>query len=293
MSTDIPSSKNRTVVRADILGYCMGVRRAVQTAEKALYEHPGKQVFTLGPLIHNNQALEILASKGLRVLSQDDIESLCNKETVVIIRAHGVEPLVMERLEKTGCLIINATCPRVLSNQYRAKKFSSQQLTVILAGDKGHGEVTSIAGHAPHNCIIVKNEADALSLSGYPQKAILISQTTISRDEYECIANVLKEKIPELQVFDTICPATIERQQSLNEIASKVEGILVIGGKHSANTSRLFHIAKERVKHAALIETAGEIPPVFFTLQSVGITAGTSTPDEIIDEVEARLLSAY
>lgn len=291
MTTDISTSKKNIVLRADILGYCMGVRRAVQTAEKALTENPGKKVFTLGPLIHNNQALEILAAKGLKVLSQDDIETLCNKDTVVIIRAHGVEPSVMDRLEKTGCLIINATCPRVLSNQYRAKKFSSQHLFVFLAGDKDHGEVTSIAGHAPGNCIIVKNEADALSLSEYPKQAILISQTTISREEYNRIARALQTKIPDLQVFDTICPATIERQQSLHEIASKVEGILVIGGKHSANTSRLFHAAKERVKYAALIETADEIPSIFFSLQSVGITAGASTPDEIIDAVENRLLS--
>lgn len=291
MNSTPSDSKNRTVIRASVLGYCMGVRRAVQTAEKALNENPGKTVFTLGPLIHNNQALEILGTKGLRVLSQDDIESLCNKETVVIIRAHGVAPVVMDRLEKTGCLIINATCPRVLSNQYRAKKFSSQDLKVILAGDKDHGEVTSIAGHAVDNCIIVKNEADALSLPEYPQKAVLISQTTISREEYKRIAEGLKTKIHDLQIFDTICPATIERQQSLSHIASQVEGILVIGGKHSANTSRLFHLAEEKVQHAALIEKADEIPDIFFTLTRVGITAGASTPDEIIDEVEARLLS--
>jgi len=291
MSTDISSSKNRIVIRADILGYCMGVRRAVKTAEKALRDFPGKTVFTLGPLIHNNQALEMLSAKGLNVLLEKDIETLCNTDSVVIVRTHGIEPAVMDRLEKTGCCIINATCPRVLSNQYRARKFSEQKYCIILAGDIGHGEVISIAGHAQGNCIIVKNEAAALSLSEYPQKAILISQTTISREEYERITGILKNKIPSLQVFDTICPATVERQQSLLTIAEKVQGILVIGGKHSSNTSRLFTAAKEKVPYTALIETADEIPEVFFTLDSVGITAGASTPDEIIDAVEQRLLS--
>lgn len=279
----------RIVLRADILGYCMGVRRAVQAAEKTLAEYPHKKVFTLGPLIHNNQTLEKLQSKGLTILSKTDIASLCTKDAVVIIRAHGVEPKVLESLKQTGCIIIDATCPRVLSNQMRAQKFSSQQVSVILAGDQNHGEIESIAGHAP-NCIIVKNEVEANALPVYPEKAILISQTTISREEYNRIAEVLEDKIPDLQVFDTICPATIERQLSLKKLAADVQGILVIGGKHSANTNRLFHIAKEKVKHAALIETADEIPSEFFTLESVGITAGASTPDEVIDAVEQRLL---
>ncbi len=291
MNTKGSLSTKRIVLRADILGYCMGVRRAVQMAEKALDDYPHKTVYTLGPLIHNNQVLDVLSSKGLTVLSQDDIEAFCNKDSVVIIRAHGVEPKVVEKLKTSGCIIIDATCPRVLSNQLRAVKFSKQGYYIILAGDIGHGEVTSIAGHAGNTCIIVKNEIDAQTLPMYPQKAILISQTTLSREEYDSIANILKEKIPDLLIFNTICPATIERQESLIRVAKQVQGILVIGGKHSANTRRLCNIAREHVSLASLIETADEIPPVFFTLDSIGITAGASTPDEVINAVEQRLLS--
>lgn len=290
MNTDIEPIKTRTIIRSEILGYCMGVRRAVQIAESALKDNPEKKVYTLGPLIHNNQALEMLENKGLSVLLSDSIETLCNEQSVVIIRAHGVPPQTMKRLNKTGCLIINATCPRVLANQHRAKKYFSHDYTVFLAGDKDHGEVKGIAGHAQGRCIIVKNKEDVESLQNYPQKSVLIGQTTISYSEYDEIAKALKDKIPSLEVFDTICPATVERQDALKDLAQKVDGILVIGGKHSANTQRLYTLSSSLVKNTVLIENADEIPASFFTLERVGLTAGASTPDEIIDKIENCLL---
>jgi 4-hydroxy-3-methylbut-2-enyl diphosphate reductase len=283
-----------TVIRADILGYCMGVRRAVELAKEALEIYPHKQVFTLGPLIHNKSALEQLANQGLLQLSITDIDSINSENPpVVIIRAHGVPPVIKKALTEKNCIIIDATCPRVLLSQKRAADFAEKHYEVLIAGDKNHGEVTGIAGFAEEKgskCQVVENVVDAENISS-ADKAILISQTTISRQEYEDIAAVLKTKIADLQVFNTICPATSERQKALEELCSKVEGILVIGGKNSANTQRLFMNAEKWCKGiVAHIETTDEIPTSFFHLKTVGLTAGASTPDEIIDEVEYSLI---
>ena len=281
------------ILRAEILGYCMGVRRAVEAAELACIENKNKKVFTLGPLIHNNSALKALEKMGIGVLKADasDLPSDAS-DCVVIIRAHGVPPFIMQRLEQSKCKVINATCPRVLSSQKRAADFGKKGYSVLLAGDKNHGEVVGISGCARASgaeCTVIENAEEALKLNPVPNKAILLSQTTISSSEYENIANVLKEKIPNLKVANTICPATQERQKALVELCKNVEGVLIIGGKNSANTKRLLRTAQELCKNAALIETATEIPEDFFKLKRVGLSAGASTPDFVIDAVEQAL----
>ncbi len=280
------------IIRADILGYCMGVRRAVDTAEHALREYPGQRVYTLGPLIHNKAALDSLARKGIRVLKEPYFSGGERSEDIkgcpVIIRAHGVPPETRDILEKRGARVIDATCPRVLSSQKRAALFSSKGYTVIIAGDRNHGEVTGIAGYA-RECIVVENCRDAESLSRYPEKAVLLSQTTITKEEYDAVASVLRRRIGGLVVLDTICPATAERQEALKRLGSTVEGILVIGGHNSANTYRLYRSAAGLCANAALVENPEEIPAVFFTLSKIGLTAGASTPDFAVDAVEAAL----
>lgn len=287
---------SRKIIRADILGYCMGVRRAVEIAEDALNVSTSGTVFTLGPLIHNKVALDSLSKKGLKVLEQNEIPTRCTQADTVIIRAHGIPPKTRDLLKQTGCKIIDATCPRVLSSQKRAADFATKGYTVILAGDKNHGEVAGISGCAKaagQECIVIENSDEAKQLENLPQKAVLLSQTTISRKEYDDIATVLKQKITDLQVFNTICPATSERQLALKELCQKVDGVLVIGGKNSANTQRLYAAAEGycsdkdfRCKKAAFIETPDEVPKDFKNLEIVGLTAGASTPDEIIDAVE-------
>lgn len=279
----------------------MGVRRAVETAYKALDEHPDKRVWTLGPLIHNKITLESLSKRGVNVLKEEDIKSL-GKNDVVIIRAHGVSPKIKNSLSVQGCITIDATCPRVMRNQKQASTLALDDFTVFIAGDKNHGEVTGIAGCAidkngNNKSILIGNRSDAEAFIlqyknnsiTFPSKAVLISQTTISPTEFNAIAEVLKKEIPELQVFDTICPATKERQDALRNLKNQVEGVLIIGGKNSANTQRLLMTAQNLFEHATLIETADEIPDIFFTLKSVGLSAGASTPDEVIDSVEKRL----
>ena len=290
------------VVRAKVLGYCMGVRRAMEGAHKAAVNTTSGKVWTLGPLIHNKTALDMLASEGVQILKDEDFSRI-QKDDVVVIRAHGVTPLVKADVTARSGAVVDATCPRVMLSQKRVADYAAKGYTIIIAGDKNHGEVTGIAGCAQaaavgaSRCVLVGNTSDAQDYvahiaagqSPLPEKAILICQTTISRSEYDSIADVLAPAISGLEVFDTICPATTERQEALSDLQGQVDGVLIVGGKHSANTQRLLTSALRYFDKAALIETADEIPPEFFDLERVGLSAGASTPDEVIDGVERRL----
>lgn len=279
------------IIRASVLGFCFGVRRAVELAEKALSENPGKKVYSLGPLIHNENVLRALEAKGLHILQENEIEGL-EEGSVVIIRAHGVAPSVTDALEKRGCQIIDATCPRVKASQKMVERYSSQNDYVVLTGDRNHGEVIGIAGYAGENFSQLQDfeEAKNFEITASEEKnVILLSQTTYSPKEFEKIENLFRTKFRNLAVMNTICPATNERQQALLDLCSKVEGVLVIGGKSSANTKRLYQTAEANCKQAAHIQSAEDIPAEFFDLEKVGITAGASTPDEIIDNVEQVL----
>ena len=288
------------VIRADVLGFCGGVRRAVTAAEKALNENKGGRVYTLGPLIHNPVALNELARRGLKVLVPSAIESLSAEDTV-LIRAHGVAPRMEADLREKCRTVINATCPLVMQSQKRAADCAEKGYAIVFAGDKDHGEVVGIQGYAEaaaqtagKKCefLLIRSAEEAKNLfsSSIPEKVVLLSQTTFSIKEWEAICAVMQEKVPGIEIFSTICPATHERQEALTRLCAQVEGVIVIGGKNSSNTNRLFTTAQKLCAHAALIETAAEIPEDFFSLENVGITAGASTPDSVIDAVESILL---
>lgn len=281
------------IIRASVLGFCFGVRRAVELVEKALAENSGKSVYSLGPLIHNERFLEKLKSKGLQIIEENQIEAL-EEGSVVVIRAHGVAPKVIKKLEEKSCQIIDATCPRVKASQKMVEHYTAQNDFVILSGDKNHGEVIGIAGYAGKNFIQIQNKVEAEKLEfANPDgiNVILMSQTTYSEKEFANIEAILKKKIKNIDVMNTICPATRERQDSLCELCARVDGVLVVGGKNSANTKRLFQTAEKFCRMAAHIQSSEEIPHEFFKLKRVGITAGASTPDEIIDDVENVLRS--
>ena len=204
------------VILADVLGYCMGVRRAVDSAIETLKNNQNNKVYSLGPLIHNQVALDKLSSMGLKVLREPNID-LLDERSVVIIRAHGVPPQVIEKLTEKNSFVVNATCPRVLASQNNAKRYSSMNYTVILAGDKNHGEVVGIAGYAGKKFILVENKEDAEKLPSFndDENAVLLCQTTFSMEEFKQIADVLSEKIRNLKVLNTICSATKERQEAV------------------------------------------------------------------------------
>lgn len=289
------------VIKADTLGYCMGVRRAVESAEVALKEYKEKKVYSLGSLIHNTVALEELEQKGLRVLEEKDLESI-DSNTVVVIRAHGISPEVKAKIENQKASVIDATCPRVTVSQNRVAEFSSKGYGIILAGDKGHAEVEGIRGFALGNFFCVQNLEEARKLVNSPElkktkslknspeeKYLLLCQTTFNPQEFEKISDFLKTHIFNLEVINTICPATRQRQDALERLCKVVDGVVVVGGKKSANTIRLYQKAASFVKNAVHIEKADEIPDFFKSLETVGVTAGASTPDNVIDEVVSRL----
>ena len=291
------------VKRAEILGYCMGVKRAVDAVFKAETENKisGRQfkIYTFGPLIHNPATMEHLRQCGIESIDPEEFAGgSVYKNSKIVIRAHGVSPEQEQKIKESGAEVINATCPRVVLSQKRAADFAKDSF-VILAGDKNHGELISIAGYAAAekkgHCIIVQNACEAETVTLPKEitekggKAVLIAQTTIKQSEYDAIAKTLKRRICNLTVLNTICPATFERQDALKKLAETVDAVLVIGGRNSANTKRLLQTAVDLHKPAWLIENASEIPEEIFRFKSVGLTAGASTPDFIIEEVETAL----
>jgi 4-hydroxy-3-methylbut-2-enyl diphosphate reductase len=274
------------VKRAKVLGRCMGVRRAVDLAQDTAAREKGV-VYTLGPLIHNPQAVRELADKGVVALSESELDGRVEGKAVVI-RAHGVPPELRERLDRLGARIVDATCPRVLASQRRARDFALRGYSVAIAGDAGHGEVTGISGYAPGAVVVGgPEEARAAELR---EPVALIAQTTIKREEYEAIRDALAERFPYLEVVDSICPCTGERLAALEELAAEVDAIVVVGGRNSANTARLYSSALTLCRNAWLVETAAELPAEAFARERIGLTAGASTPESLIDEVEAALV---
>ncbi len=284
-------------MRAQVLGMCMGVRRAEEKAKKAAQRamKSGKPVFTYGPLIHNPQAVRALEDLGVKVLDPEAFErgELDEKanNSIVVIRAHGAPPEALERLGSLDVEIVDATCPRVLKSQKKAASLIEKGYSLAIAGDRSHGEVTGILGYAPGAKVVQNAEEAAVLAKEWERRAVaLIAQTTIKKSEYDAIAAQFKAHCPSFLAFDTLCPATAERQKALKQMAEKVEALLVVGGKNSANTQRLFMAAKETGKPAWHIETAAELPKEIFQYTSVGLTAGASTPDSMVDDVESTLI---
>jgi len=286
------------VVRARVLGMCMGVRRAEASARRAAEEgkNSGKGVYTYGPLIHNPQAVAELEKAGVSVLDPAEFEngSLDDKaaNSIVVIRAHGAPPEAFAHLARLGAKIVDATCPRVLKSQKKARELLDKGYSVAIAGDRSHGEVAGILGYAP-GAIVVENaeEAAALAASWSTRPVALIAQTTIKKSEYDAIMREFESTCGSLLTVETLCPATADRQEALAELAGQVEALIVVGGKNSANTQRLLMAAKESGKPAWHRETAGELPGEIFGFRKIGLSAGASTPDSMVDEVERLLMT--
>jgi len=278
------------IIKSEVMGFCFGVRRAVEAAEEALKKY-GKGVYSLGPLIHNENALKELKEKGLLIADEKEISTI-KDGSVVIIRAHGVAPDLIETLKNKKCTVIDATCPRVKANQKMVSRYTSADDYIILTGDKNHGEVIGLAGYAKSNFIQIQNydEAEKVQLpSNLKGQIVLLSQTTYNPLEFSKIESLLKSRYPQIKVQNTICPATEERQNALLDLCSKVDAMIVIGGKNSANTKRLYQTAKENCKFALHIQDESEIPDEIRKYEKIGITAGASTPDKIISLVETAL----
>ncbi len=266
------------VILADYLGFCYGVKRAIKIARENAA--PDGSACTLGPIIHNPQMVERLKDEGVGTI--DCLDDL--KRGKVIIRSHGVGPETYERAEAMGLECVDATCPHVKKAQLSAKELAEEGRFVVIVGEKEHPEVHSIVQWAGGNVAVIETVAEAASVPNASRLGI-ISQTTFSGERFREIVSALLDKSRDIRVMRTICTATAQRQRAARELASKVDVMLVIGGKNSANTTRLAQLCAKicRTYH---IETAEELQPAWFdNIEKIGITAGASTPDWIIKEV--------
>ncbi|MBR4575573.1 MAG: bifunctional 4-hydroxy-3-methylbut-2-enyl diphosphate reductase/30S ribosomal protein S1 [Clostridia bacterium] len=265
-------------------GFCMGVRRAVEKAEEAAED--GIPSCTLGELIHNPLVVARLAQKGLDPV--ESAEEAGNRR--VLIRSHGVSRAVTEQLKKAGNPVLDLTCPFV-SKMHRIVDESSRDGTpVILVGEKEHPEVQGTAGWARGPVWVVGTPEEAESLPE-TEKAVAVSQTTFPPAKWEAVAEVLRRKIRNPEIHCTICNATEIRQKEAAELAGRMDAMIVVGGRNSANTRKLYDICKSRCARTLLVESAAEIPPAFANTDSekIGITAGASTPTDSLKEVVTRM----
>ena len=272
------------IILAEPTGFCFGVRRAVRLTETALDENT-RQVYCLGPLIHNRTVVEHLRRKGVRVIKRISDAG----KGRVIIRTHGTQPEVLDEAGKRDIELLDATCPFVKSSQRIAMQLIREGYQVVIAGDRKHPEIESLSGFTGGKCVII--EPDAEKLPALKKKVGVLAQTTCCKEAYtELIHRLMKEDIAELRVFNTICDDSIRRQEAALKLARKVEIMLVIGGTHSANTKRLFQICSHAGVETHHIESARQLRRGWLEgKKKIGIASGASTPDWIIEEIIEKL----
>ncbi|MEG0249713.1 MAG: 4-hydroxy-3-methylbut-2-enyl diphosphate reductase [Peptostreptococcus sp.] len=274
----------KKVIIADKAGFCFGVKRAMNIAYNELEEKNDMDVYALGPLIHNRQAVAKYEERGL--ITVDEIEEIEIKENIeMIIRSHGVAKKVYDEAQARGIEIVDTTCPFVKKIHDIVKKSEEDKNTIILLGDKNHPEVIGINGWCKDSALIFKELEDVLKHEfDYDKKYVVVSQTTMNEENFEKIIAYLESLDLELDIKNTICSATRVRQQSARELSAKVDVMVVIGGKHSSNTQKLVNICKE-IGNTVSIETRSDLYDVDFSnYETIGVTAGASTPDWIIHE---------
>ena len=278
------SADKRIVIRSRVMGFCMGVKAVIQKVDLEVKADSEKSLYTYGPLIHNRLVIEKLQKQGVEELEHPDQGS----GGTLVIRAHGIHPAVRSDFENAGYRIVEGTCPRVLKSQQTVSQYSKKGWFIIIVGDKEHGEVRAIRGCAQNSAVVLsEKEAEQLVI---PDKTLVIAQTTLSMAEYNKICAILSAKNRNITIVKSICPATQERQRSLDELLLQVDAVVVVGGKNSANTRRLYIKAKNSGKPSWLIEEVADLPVDITEYRRIGITAGASTPDWIIDDIEKALL---
>lgn len=267
------------------MGFCFGVQRAYDLALSSAEAKNGP-LFSWGPLIHNYQVVRFLEGKGLKVIY--DLNEV-GPGARVVVRSHGASPRVWKELESRGAQIIDATCPFVKKAQNKLSQLEGEGYQVLLLGDRSHAEVQTLIGYARSEIKVIQSPADLNSIE-LKERVGLLSQTTRREADLEEIAGFLLPKVEELKVFNTICKFTIARSKAALEVAKEVDVLFVVGGKDSANTSRLRDSCREVLPDTYLIEAWEEIDPAWLHQKSrAGITSGASTPDWVIAEVVTRL----
>ena len=276
------------VIVAKTAGFCFGVRRAVDTVYEQIAAAK-KPVYTFGPIIHNEQVVQDLEKKGVRVIeTEEELKKLT--DAIVIIRSHGVGPQIYRILENQGITIVDATCPFV-KKIHRIVEEQKKDRRIIIVGNRSHPEVMGIRGWGDERTLVVETaeELDHLPLSP-GEKLCVVAQTTFNYNKFQDLVEKFEKKGYDILVLNTICNATQERQVEARRIASEVDAMLVIGGRHSSNTRKLYEICQKECKNTYFIQSLGDFnPECVNSVRSVGITAGASTPNQIIEEVHTNV----
>ncbi|EPR13356.1 bifunctional 4-hydroxy-3-methylbut-2-enyl diphosphate reductase/30S ribosomal protein S1 [Ruminiclostridium papyrosolvens] len=270
------------LVIANTAGFCFGVNNAVKIVSDLATKSEHK-IYTLGPIIHNDQVVQKLTNYGVTTINNPEEAEAPAK---VVIRAHGVGPQVIERLKIRGLEVVDASCPYVEKIHGLVNKKYREGYQIIIAGDKTHPEIIGINGWCDDSAFIIEDEDNVDDLPDIKKKICIVAQTTFIREKWEKIILRLNKRFENVLKFDTICNATDKRQTEAEKISKMVDMVLVIGGNNSSNTNKLYQICKANCDNTFKVQTADDIPPVDIKkIKKIGITAGASTPDWVIKEV--------
>jgi small subunit ribosomal protein S1 len=265
-------------------GFCFGVKRAIKLAFEAAQKSK-ERVYTWGPLIHNPQVVEELKKEGVEVI--DELDNL--KNGILVIRSHGIHPEVLKKIKQRGIKVIDATCPFVKNAQNKAKSLSEAGYLVAVVGESHHPEVKGIVGYAQNNAVVLSNNLANFDFSKIKRIGV-VAQTTLDFATFQKACEKLLKKVKELRIYNTICNTTAATQKKTLDLCKKVDLMIVVGGKNSANTSRLTKLCQDSGKKTYHIETARTLKRSWFkNIDKVGVTAGSSTPDWIIKEIIEKI----
>ena len=280
---------NMDVTVAKTAGFCFGVKRAVEKVYEQI-EKGKTPIYTFGPIIHNEEVVRDLEERGVKVLeTAEELRQLT--DGVVVIRSHGVGKDIYDILEKNGIEIIDATCPFVKKIHRIVSEQNENGRRVIIVGNGKHPEVEGIKGWGNDDTLVIETaeEFEKLQISD-GEKLCIVAQTTFNYNKFQDLVEKISKTYYDILVLNTICNATQERQVEARQIASQVDVMIVIGGKNSSNTQKLYEICRRECKHTYYIQTLEDFKPeITGTVRSVGITAGASTPNQIIEEVHTNV----
>ena len=269
-------------------GFCFGVKRAVDTVYQQIEQYRGEKIFTYGPIIHNEEVIKDLRSHGVEVLN-DEEELKTADADVVVIRSHGVAKYIYDILEERGITCVDATCPFVKKIHKIVAEKSTEGSYIIIIGNSEHPEVQGIRGWAGERVTVVQTPeaAERFELPDKDQKVCIVAQTTFNYNKFKELVEIISKKRYDIVVLNTICNATKERHTEARQIAARVDAMVVIGDERSSNTQKLFEICKEECLNTYYIQTLDDLDiNQLRSVESVGITAGASTPNKIIEEVQ-------
>jgi 4-hydroxy-3-methylbut-2-enyl diphosphate reductase len=275
------------IILAETAGFCMGVKRAMDKVLAMARDRSGP-LYTVGPLIHNRQVVEMLEARG--VFARTEFDGV--REGTVLVRTHGVPPEVVRRLRDAGLDVEDGTCPHVIHGQRAIARRSAEGAQIVIVGDPDHDEVVGLRGHAQGRCDTIHSVDEARTVP-LEDDVLVVAQTTFNESEFGAICDELRRRKPDVEVVKSICNATSRRQEEARELAREVDAMVVVGGYHSANTKRLTEVARETGTPTFHVETADELDVAALAqFETVGVTAGASTPGWITNTVLERLRHA-